>query len=190
MENEIFAKTVSTKSIQVGGRSLTNHNKLLYAEGADGVSDRLCSRRQAGFIPAPARDGRQLIAVTINAPDDWNDHARLLDYGFGQFETKRLVQAGQCLGTVEVLSGEGGSADLAAGEDPPTHPVARGETLEVQFPGPGFAYAPVTAGQEAGTAHVLLEGVPVGKVPVVWGETIAAPTEPEGAQLAGTYLGR
>ena len=42
-----------------------------------------------------------------------------------------------------------------------------------------FVYAPVTAGQEAGTAHVLLEGVPVGKVPVVWGETIAAPTEPE-----------
>ena len=37
----------------------------------------------------------------------------------------------------------------------------------------------MTAGQEAGTAHVLLEGVPVGKVPVVWGETIAAPTEPE-----------
>lgn len=38
MENEIFAKTVSTKSIQVGGRSLTNHNKLLWRyEGADGV---------------------------------------------------------------------------------------------------------------------------------------------------------
>ena len=30
MKNEIFAKTVSTKSIQVGSRSLTNHNKLLW----------------------------------------------------------------------------------------------------------------------------------------------------------------
>ena len=113
------------------------------------------------MVASATRDGRQLIAVTINAPDDWNDHARLLDYGFGQFETKRLVQAGQCLGTVEVLSGEGGSVDLVAGEDF-YYPVARGETLEVQFPGPGFVYAPVTAGQEAGTAHVLLQVVPAG----------------------------
>ena len=179
MENEIFAKTVSTKSIQVGGRSLTNHNKLLWRyEGADGVKTGYTKAAGRILVSSATRDGRQLIAVTINAPDDWNDHARLLDYGFGQFETKRLVQAGQCLGTVEVLSGEGGSVDLVAGEDF-YYPVARGETLEVQFPGPGFVYAPVTAGQEAGTAHVLLEGVPVGKVPVVWGETIAAPTEPE-----------
>ena len=49
----------------------------------------------------------------------------------------------------------------------------------VQFPGPGFVYAPVTAGQNAGFAHVLLGGVPVGKVPVVWGETVATPAEPE-----------
>lgn len=94
----------------------------------------------------------------------------------------------QCLGTVEVLSGEGGSVDLVAGEDF-YYPVARGETLEVQFPGPGFVYAPVTAGQEAGTAHVLLEGVPVGKVPVVW-ERPSGPHRAGGAQLAGTYLGR
>ena len=38
MENPIFAKTVSTKTIQAGGRMLRNHNKLLWrVEGADGV---------------------------------------------------------------------------------------------------------------------------------------------------------
>ncbi len=116
--------------------------------------------------------------MTIHAPDDWNDHTRLLDYGFSQFETKCLVQTGQCLGTVEVLSGEGGSVDLVAAQDF-SYPVAQGEAVEVQFPGPGFVYAPVTAGQNAGFAHVLLGGVPVGKVPVVWGETVATPAEPE-----------
>ena len=38
MENPIFAKTVSTKTVTIGNRSLRNHNKLLWqVEGADGV---------------------------------------------------------------------------------------------------------------------------------------------------------
>ncbi len=41
MKNEIFAKTVSTKSIQVGGRSLTNHNKLLWRYEGPMGEDRL-----------------------------------------------------------------------------------------------------------------------------------------------------
>ncbi|WP_290155586.1 hypothetical protein, partial [uncultured Dubosiella sp.] len=28
------------------------------------------------------RDGQTLICVTLNDGDDWNDHAKLLDYGF------------------------------------------------------------------------------------------------------------
>lgn len=56
MENEIFAKTVSTKSIQVGGRSLTNHNKLLWRyEGADGVKTGYT--KAAGRILSPAPPG-------------------------------------------------------------------------------------------------------------------------------------
>ncbi|MFR8334352.1 MAG: D-alanyl-D-alanine carboxypeptidase family protein [Oscillospiraceae bacterium] len=116
MKNEIFAKTVSTKSIQVGGRSLTNHNKLLWRyEGADGVKTGYTKAAGRILVSSATRDGRQLIAVTIHAPDDWNDHTRLLDYGFSQFETKCLVQTGQCLGTVEVLSGEGGLCGSGGG---------------------------------------------------------------------------
>ena len=68
MENEIFAKTVSTKSIQVGGRSLTNHNKLLWRyEGADGVKTGYTKAAGRILVSSATRDGRQLIAVTINA---------------------------------------------------------------------------------------------------------------------------
>ena len=34
MENPIFAKTVSTKTVTVAGRVLTNHNKLLWSRPA------------------------------------------------------------------------------------------------------------------------------------------------------------
>ena len=38
MKNPIFAQTVSTKSVRIGNRSLTNHNKLLWrVDGAEGV---------------------------------------------------------------------------------------------------------------------------------------------------------
>ena len=32
-------------------------------------------------MSAAERDGMTLIAVTLNAPSDWADHAAMLDYG-------------------------------------------------------------------------------------------------------------
>lgn len=33
-------------------------------------------------MSAAERDGVRVVAVTLNAPDDWNDHQKLLDEGF------------------------------------------------------------------------------------------------------------
>lgn len=179
MSNEIFAKTVSTRSVRVGSRSLSNHNKLLWRyEGADGVKTGYTKAAGRILVSSATRDGRQLIAVTINAPDDWNDHTRLLDYGFSQFEPRCLVRAGEVLGQIEVVSGAGGTVNLVAAEDF-YYPVAQGETMETRLPGPGFVYAPVELGGKAGAAHVLLDGVPVGKVKLLWGESVELPPEPE-----------
>lgn len=43
--------------------------------------------RRAGrtLISVGEVDGRQLIAVTLNAPDDWNDHIKMFEYGFDLF---------------------------------------------------------------------------------------------------------
>lgn len=190
MENEIFAKTVSTKSIQVGGRSLTNHNKLLWRyEGADGVKTGYTKAAGRILVSSATRDGRQLIAVTINAPDDWNDHARLLDYGFGQFETKRLVQAGQCLGTVEVLSGEGGSVDLVAGEDF-YYPGGPGRDAGGSVSGAGLCVC-AGDGRAGGRDGPCAPGRRTGgEGPGGVGRDHSGPHRAGGAQLAGTYLGR
>lgn len=179
MENEIFAKTVSTRSIRVGQRQLTNHNKLLWRyEGADGVKTGYTKAAGRILVSTATRNGRQLIAVTIDAPDDWNDHERLLNMGFSRYETRCLVRAGQILGQTEVVSGEFDQVELVAMEDF-SWPIAQGETVELRFPGPGFVYAPVERGQEAGFAHVLVDGASVGKVPLCYGQTDALPPEEE-----------
>jgi len=49
----------------------------------------------------------------------------------------------------------------------------------LMVPGTGFVYAPVTEGAEAGFAYVLIDGNAVGKVPVVYGQTIEQQPEEE-----------
>ena len=38
--------------------------------------------------------------------------------------------------------------------------------------GPGFVYAPAVEGADAGFAYVLINGNAIGKVPVVFGDTV------------------
>ncbi len=179
MGNEVFAKTVSTKTVRVGDRSLSNHNKLLWQyPGADGVKTGFTKAAGRILVSSATQNGRRLIAVTINAPDDWNDHARLLDMGFQQYAMQQIVQQEQVLGQVEVISGTIGRVDLVAAKDF-SYPIGEGEQIEIQLSGTGFAYAPVEAGKPAGLAHILVDGVPVGKVPLLWGETVEIPEEPE-----------
>ena len=75
------------------------------------------------------------------------------------------------LGTVEVLSGSGISVTVRAAEDF-SYPIADGERISVSLSGPGFVYAPVVANAQAGYAHILMDGSPVGKAKLVFGETV------------------
>lgn len=191
MSNPIFAKTVGTKSLTVGERSLTNHNKLLWRyDGADGVKTGYTKAAGRILVSSAQRDGRRLICVTIHAPDDWNDHCRLLDYGFSQFQPKVLITKGQEMGSMTVLSGELGRARLLAAEEF-SYPVAQNERVETRIGGTGFVYAPVTQGQEAGYAHILVDGVPVGKVPLIFDETVPLlPERPKEKNWLQRILGR
>ena len=104
MENPVFRQTVSTKTIKVGERYLTNHNKLLWrVEGADGVKTGYTKAAGRILVSSATRDDRRIIAVTIEDGDDWNDHTRLMNEGFSRYQVAQVVSMGDVLGTVEVL---------------------------------------------------------------------------------------
>ena len=172
MQNPIFAQTVSTKTITIGERCLRNHNKLLWQlEGANGVKTGYTKAAGRILISSVTRMGRQLIAVTFNAPDDWQDHKTLIEDGFSRFTVQQLVRQGQTLGRLELAGGQETSVDLIAAEDF-SYSLAQGERVTISLPEAGFAYAPVAEGQEAGFAHILVDGTAVAKVPLVYGATI------------------
>ena len=179
MENPIFAKTVSTKSMKIGERYLTNHNKLLWrVDGADGVKTGFTKAAGRILVSSAKRDGRRLVAVTIDDPNDWDDHTAMLESGFSQYQVRRIISAGDYIGNLEVIGGENCRVEVLAAENF-DYALALEENPQLAIPGPGFVYAPAVAGAEAGYAYVLIEGNAVGKVPVVYGQTIEMYREEE-----------
>ena len=172
MENPIFAQTVSTKTVSIGDRYLTNHNKLLWqVEGVDGVKTGYTKAAGRILVSSATRYGRRLIVVTMNDANDWLDHKKLLETGFAQYSIQKIVEKGTCLGTVEVAGGEAGMVQLLAAEDF-SYALRQQEQPQILFTSPGFVYAPVVQGQPAGYAHICLEGRSVGKIPMIYGSTI------------------
>jgi len=172
MENPIFYKTVSAKNVTVGERYLRNHNKLLWMyEGADGVKTGYTRAAGRILVSSATREGRRLIAVTINAPDDWKDHTDLLNRGFSGFEHRRIISSGEIVGFVEIAGGLSGNVQLLAADDF-DYALAPDEKVTLVTSGTGFVYAPVAYGADAGSIYVCVDGKSVGKVPVIYGETI------------------
>ena len=189
MKNPIFAKTVSTKSVRVGERYLTNHNKLLWrVEGVDGVKTGYTKAAGRILVSSATRNDRRLIAVTMNDPDDWRDHTELLNTGFSQYTLSQLIIKGQCVGTIEIAGGETGSVELIAQEDF-YYPLSHEETYTIILPHPRFAYAPVVKGQNAGFVYVCIGDQPVGKVNVCYGETAEQQKRDSGKNIIQKLFG-
>ncbi len=172
MENPIFAKTVSTKKVTVGQRYLTNHNKLLWrVEGADGVKTGFTKAAGRILVSSAVRDGRRLVIVTIDDGNDWADHQALYEDGFQRYSIKQIVKKGDILGKFQIFGGVTDEVEIVAAENF-FYPLAAEEKPEIKLSGKGFVYAPVVRDGEAGYAYICLNGKAVGKIPVVFSETV------------------
>ena len=172
MKNPIFAKTVSTKSVTIGERTLHNHNKLLWrVEGADGVKTGYTKAAGRILVSSAVRQDRRLIAVTIDDGNDWADHAALYKDGFDHYQSCQIVSEGECLGSVEVFGGRMSRVNVLAAQSF-SYALADNEKPYVILGGQTLAYAPVKAGEVAGYAYICIGETAVGKVPVVYEETV------------------
>lgn len=172
MQNPIFVKTVSAKTVTAGNRNLRNHNKLLWRyEGTDGVKTGFTKAAGRILVSSATKQGRRLVAVTMNDPNDWNDHISLYKDGFSKFQVCSIIEAGTCLGTIEVAGGQETSVELIANDDF-SYALSQEETVEILLPKPGFVYAPVVKSDLAGFAYICVDGNAVGKIPLVYGDTI------------------
>ena len=189
MADPIFARTVGAKSVTVGERVLTNHNKLLWQlPGCEGIKTGYTRAAGRILVSSAMREGRRLICVTINAPDDWNDHKALLEDGFSRYEVREIVEEGETLGYRHIAGGDGTSVPLVAAEGF-SYPLAEGEEPELVLSPQPFSYAPVRMGEEEGVAYAVLSGRVIGVIPLVWGSTMEMQQEKERTLLSRLFGG-
>ncbi|AST59115.1 D-alanyl-D-alanine carboxypeptidase [Thermoanaerobacterium thermosaccharolyticum] len=108
-------------SVRNGKFSLANTNKLLWRyQGADGIKTGSTSEALYCLSATAKRGDTRFIAVIFGAPDSntrFKEASKLLDYGFANFETKKVVEAGKIYGTVKVLKGEQDYINAVANSD-------------------------------------------------------------------------
>lgn len=162
MDRELLVKIVGTKAMAIAGRSFTNHNKLLWqCPGCIGMKTGYTEKAGRTLVSCAQRDGQRLIAVTLNAPDDWRDHAALYEYGFSAYPRRMLALAGKEGWHVKVK----GSLVQMAGvctENDVYYPLAEGERVYAAVNLGREVEAPVKQGAIAGDLTFYLEGEPIG----------------------------
>lgn len=166
MQNKDFAALVKQKSVKVDFEfpedlsvTYTSHNKLLSLyEYCTGGKTGYTKRAGRCLVTAAERDGKHLIAVTLNSGDDWNDHIKMFDYGFSCLETLHYddtayhtsvpVAGGVC---EEISVGAYSSFDCVVKREDK-------DKIEREICLPQFVYAPVSSGDTVGRIIYRLNG--------------------------------
>lgn len=173
LKNETFREICSSETIKLEygnppyARWLKNTNKLLTLySGTYGVKTGFTDEAGRCLVSACRRDGKSLICVTLNDPDDWNDHMALYDSCFP------LVS---CISpdipeniSVDLAGAAEESLSLEAAEDTESLTVygISGSDLEYTVAAPPFVYAPIAQGEEVAELIISCKGREVRRIPL------------------------
>jgi len=149
-----FRELVSTKQYSCPGHVFVNHNKLLaMCQGAVGVKTGYTKAAGRALVSLIERQDMQLICVTLDAPDDWNDHMSLAAWAQDNFRKVTLCREGEVYASLPVISGKSESVAVIA-DRTITKIVPKANDYAYTAVLPRFAYAPVKAGDAVGYIDV------------------------------------
>ena len=165
-----FREIVSTRKTTIpfngdeGRRLLVNHNRLLREyRGAIGVKTGFTKRSGRCLVSAAERDGMTLVAVTINAPNDWRDHTAMLDWGFENYVHYVLSEVGEYTLTLPVT---GGNTEWTICTNTQKICVTLKKChgpISVEVIAPHFVYAPIQQAQTVGKLIYTCDGEIIGE---------------------------
>lgn len=150
---------------------ISNSNRLLISdyEGVDGVKTGTTPRAGNCLVASATRDGRRLIAVTLDSYNRYKDCISMFEYGFKVVRPVTLINSGDIIAKPTVK----GSASLTVNAvaenslevrlDPDDLPKleTRVEVAELA--------APLKKGQKLGEVVYVLQGQELGRVALVAG---------------------
>lgn len=174
VKNPEFLSICSKKSESVSygnppyKRTLTNHNRLLRLyDSALGIKTGFTKKSGRCLVSCAQKDGVMLVAVTLNAPGDWSDHRKMLDYGFSLIKGKTMsfdlskIKIPVAGGTKEAISLNCDSVTLCTDGD---------SNIKTKLYIEHFLYAPVKKGTLVGRVDYIFSGKVIASAPVTANE--------------------
>lgn len=172
LKNQDFREICGKKTAQLTfgdppeSRWLTNTNKLLtMCDGVIGVKTGFTDKARRCLVSACERDGATLICVTLNDPDDWQDHSNLYDHAFTKMVRQRLTAPFGEL-DINVVGAASESVKCRADSAVLTLPEGADKKVECKVYTRPFVYAPCAEGTAIGKADYYVNGVLAASRPV------------------------
>ncbi len=152
LSNELFAEAAASQSARLcyGNppyyRTLTNHNKLLKMyDDIVGVKTGYTKKSGRCLVSASRKDGKFVIAVTLNDGNDWADHRTLLDLGLSLIESKQFSYPDGSI-TIPIASGGFVTAEVPS----VSINITENSKITYKVNADNFLYLPITEGQKIG----------------------------------------
>ncbi len=157
LENGSFAAAAKSKSATLcyGNppykRTLTNHNRLLKSyDDIVGVKTGFTKKSGRCLVTASKKDGKYVIAVTLNDPNDWADHRALLDLGLASLQTVDISPDHNKF-KIPVQNGTENSIEIEISSK--RFSVKETDDLKAEISLPNFIYAPINKGDVIGKVY-------------------------------------
>lgn len=175
VKNDIFVEISGCKKKVVpkendGVRVFYNHNRLLSSYNGV-IAGKTGFTKNSGrcLVACAERDGLKVVCVTLNAPNDWNDHASLFDFAFSNY---RKVSFEQIQMDIPVISGVKDSIRVATESEIDFITTIDNAKIEVKVEVPHFLFANIKKGDIVGKAIYFCNGKKIASLPIYATESI------------------
>ncbi len=161
-----------------GETQIVNTNKLLKSyKGITGLKTGTTSQAGSCMSATAQRDGMCLVAVVLGCTTGtsrFSDSAKLLDFGFANYKTEKLVLPEGCLAPIRVKKGMNPEVHLACEiSDSLLLPKGSSENIKADFTLAQMLDAPVEKGEIVGKLTYSYSGTTVDEYNIVTSESIS-----------------
>lgn len=186
MKNETFKTIVGThkKIAETNNEQkykyLTNHNKLLSMyEWCKGVKTGFTKKCGRCLVSYSEKEGVKLIAITLNAPDDWNDHIGLYEAYFSTYNRYNIINNNDYICSINVENSDEKNLklysckaiNLTLTED-------EYKNINIEYEYPDSIKAPIYIGQTVGKVNIMLDNKIIASTDLVSGYGVAEKKKP------------
>lgn len=154
-----------------------NRNLLLYRDpDVDGLKTGHTASAGYNLVASSHRGGRRVITVvtgTTGMEERARESAKLLEWGLLNFDTPKLLSAGQVFGNVKVYKGAVAEIGAVVAEDHfVTVPRGQAAAIKQEVTLTPRLIAPLAAGQEIGKLRLTRDGQTIAEYPLTAAQAI------------------